>query len=153
MLEPLPVSPLSADRSARPSRRKPSSQTRRRRHRGVGHYDEREYAAYLAACERYRKSAAADAHGGSESAFIRYMTIGEGARKLPPRRVDPGLPPDLVDELGRLLAQLGRDGNNLNQIARHQNAGRTVLPTYMQAVHDEYRETMRAIRRALGWED
>jgi len=50
------------------------------------------------------------------------------------------------------MTELLRIGNNLNQIAHHMNAGRAGHPAYVQAVHEELRETMRAAQRVMGWE-
>ncbi len=143
----------SSTGKAPPASRRERSETRRRAHVMAGRFDDREAALFGEAYERYRHSPASAEHGRSESAFLRWSTIGQGARKLPPRRINPDLPPDLVTMLGRVMTELMRQGNNLNQIAHHQNAGREVLPDYVQATFAEYRETMRAARTLMGWED
>ncbi len=132
---------------------RPRSQKRQRIYQRIGVYDDREAALFDERYQRYCQSAAGAAHGASVSAFVRYMTIGKGARRLPMRRIIPDLPPDLASMLSRVMMELMRQGNNLNQIAYHQNAGREVSPAYIQATFTEYRETIRAIQKLMGMED
>jgi hypothetical protein len=135
------------------------SQKRQRQHRHVMHTDDAEEARFQAKFADWRASKAAVKHGDSEAAFIRYMTIGEGARPLPKakQRTGPRFNPDLTYELasmlGRIMTELMRIGGNMNQIAHHLNAGRGVSPDYVQTIHEEMREALQAIRRALWWAD
>ena len=62
------------------------SQKRRPTKRRVCYFDEHDNAQFELAYAEYRHSKAAVKYGDSEGAFIRYMTIGEGARPLPKQR-------------------------------------------------------------------
>lgn len=137
-----------------PAPRRKKSQTRQRKHRGVGHYDEPEYALYRAAYEKYLRSPAAAAYGESESGFIRWCTIGKGARRLPRRLKAAGvpLPPNIRNQLGAIMVELSRIGSNINQIAKHLNAGDRVRMAVIRTAQNELRETMKALRRLAGLE-
>ncbi len=134
-----------------PERRKSrkTSQTRRRKNRRTGHYTDAENRLFVVAYTRYRDSAAAAEYGASESAFIRWSTIGRGAKKLP-RRHD--LPPDLMARLGSLMTELARQGNNLNQMARRLNEGADISPNSIHEVFSENSHTLRALRQLAGFE-
>ena len=138
----------------RKGRKRPSgTQTRRRTHQAIGVYDEPEWVRFQVQLERYRGSAAADQYGDSVAAFMRWQTIGPGARKLPPRRTHPDLPPDVVAQIGSLMTELMRQGNNLNQIAKQLNAGGEISADVVYAALSEHRETLRGLRCLVGIED
>ncbi len=144
----------SKPRSSGKSHRRPSgSQKRQRTHQAIGVYDDREWARFQVSLERYRKSAAADEYGESVAAFVRWQTIGRGVRKLPPRRTNSDLSPETVAQLGEIMTELLRQGNNLNQMARHLNAGDDLPTETLVATLNEHRETLRALRRLAGIED
>lgn len=126
-----------------------TSQTRRRKNRRTGHYTDAENRLFVVAYMRYRNSAAAAEYGASESAFIRWSTIGRGAKKLP-RRHD--LPPDLMARLGGLMTELARQGNNLNQMARRFNEGAHISPELLYVALAENRETLQVLRQMAGFE-
>ncbi len=52
--------------------------------------------------------------------------------------------------LGKLTAELGRSGSNLNQIARAMNSGETVVIDDIQAALKEQRQILAAIIDVLG---
>jgi hypothetical protein len=76
-----------ADPSPVPKARS-GSQKRKVTKRRVCYFDDHDNALFEQAYADYRRSAAAGKYGDSEGAFIRYMTIGKGARAaLQPRPV------------------------------------------------------------------
>ena len=103
------------------------------------------------ALDTYRQSVQAREHGDSESAFIKYATLGDSARAVPLRK-SPRPKTDLpaVKELIRLQTALARTGNNLNQIARMLHVGRRPAPKWLAVVMSEHRRACLAIRQALG---
>jgi hypothetical protein len=135
------------------------SQKRKVAKRRVCYFDDHDNALFERAYAEYQRSKAAIKYGDSEGAFIRYMTIGKGARPLPKdkQRTGPRFNPDLSYELasllGQIMTELMRIGNNLNQIARHLNAGQEVPPGTVGPLHEEMKEALQAIRRALWWAD
>jgi len=52
--------------------------------------------------------------------------------------------------LSRLTAELGRSGNNLNQIARGMNSGETVVIDDIQTALKEHRQILAAVIETLG---
>ncbi len=52
--------------------------------------------------------------------------------------------------LGKLTAQLGRSGSNLNQIARAMNSGDVVVLDAIQSALAEHRQILAAIIEVLG---
>jgi hypothetical protein len=65
----------------------------------------------------------------------------------------PPRDPVLVEVLRRTLVELSRQGNNLNQIARHLNAGITTPAQgegAMEAVYPTYLRTLSKVRSALA---
>ena len=147
------MSESSSPSPAKPRPRASGSQTRQRTHQAIGVYDDREWARFEVSLARYRKSAAADDYGDSVAAFIRWQTIGAGARKLPSRRSHPDLPADLAQQIGAVMTELMRQGHNLNQIARHLNAGNDLSAETLDAALNEHRDTLRMLRRLAGIED
>jgi len=59
-------------------------------------------------------------------------------------------PPVDRQEIARLLGELGRVGNNLNQIARAFNSGEIPPPSEITAALESFSEMRAAIRNALG---
>jgi hypothetical protein len=110
-----------------------------------------EEVRFQQALEAYRQSVQAREYGDSESAFIKYAILGEGARAMPLRK-SPRPKTDLpaVQELVRLQTALARSGNNLNQIARMLHSGRRPAPKWLGAAMAEHRRACLAIREALG---
>lgn len=52
--------------------------------------------------------------------------------------------------LSKLVAELGRSGNNLNQIARALNSGEAVIIDAIQAALKEHRQILAAVIETLG---
>lgn len=132
------------------------SQTRKRRIRHVGHYDETENALFDEAFAAYRGSAAATQHGDSEAAFVRYMTIGDGARALPRRsptrrrQLQCDLPEGAQDKLAALITGLAPIGNNANQLAFRKNDNQPPPPPEIVEAAHEIMAVVRDIRKILG---
>ena len=133
-------------------RRRNHSEVRKRAHVRAVRLDETEQGLFDAAYERYLSSTEASQYGDSVSAFIRYMCIGQGAKRLPKRRRHKGLPPDITAQLGALMTELARQGNNLNQMSRRTNTGLQSSPYDIQSALHENRETLSTLRKLLGWE-
>jgi len=147
------MSESSSPSPAKPRPRASGSQTRQRTHQAIGVYDDREWARFEVSLARYRKSAAADDYGDSVAAFIRWQTIGAGARKLPARRSNPELPADLAQQIGAVMTELMRQGHNLNQIARHLHTDGYLPAATLETALNEHRDTLRVLRRLAGIED
>ena len=85
----------------------------------------------------------AEAAGMSRSAYIRAAVLGHpGFRAVPRPSVEKKL-------LGLAVGQLGRVGNNLNQLAHHANLGRMLDANSVAPLLDELREVVAAIMKAL----
>lgn len=125
------------------------SQKRQRTFRHVGVYDEGENARFVTAYEEWKGSDQARKHGDSEAAFIRYMTIGGGARQVRKGRQRKFHLPAEID-LARLLSQHNQIGNNLNQIARSLNRGREPMFDWIETALKEHRRACLIIAQALG---
>lgn len=93
--------------------------------------------------EHAQLEAAADRAGMTVSAFMRHQCLGTAG----PRAVRR--PPVERAALAQLLAQLGKCGSNLNQIARALNSDREVLHDVPETVAD-FREACATITRMLG---
>lgn len=88
--------------------------------------------------------ARAEAAGLSRAAYIRAAVLGHpGIRAVPRPHVEKSL-------LGQAVGQLGRIGNNLNQLAHQANAGRVLAPVELEPVLAEVRDTVAAVMKALG---
>ena len=74
--------------------------------------------------------------GVTRSAYVRQQTLTAARRRQP-------VPADLDPELRR---ELGRIGNNLNQIARALNIGEQVKPAKLEAVIDELGSLLERVR-------
>ncbi len=88
--------------------------------------------------------ARAEAAGLSRAAYIRAAVLGHpGIRAVPRPHVEKAL-------LGQAVGQLGRIGNNLNQLAHQANAGRVLGPEALEPALAEVRATVAAVMKALG---
>jgi hypothetical protein len=92
--------------------------------------------------ERAQLDAAAERAGMTVSAFMRQQCLGTAG----PRAVRR--PPVERAALAQLLAQLGKCGSNLNQIARALNRGRDEPPYTGEAIQ-EFRAACDEITRTL----
>ena len=84
--------------------------------------DDEEYADFLHRMELY---------GMSQAEFIREAISGA---TIKPTIVATLVSDDLLAAIGKLTAEYGRVGNNLNQIARHLNEWRSPYPDMARAV-------------------
>ena len=123
--------------SAPEQRRRSGSQTRQRRYRIAVAMTETEHAAFMAKV---------DEAGLPAAAFARLALLGEAGPRVRRRRTS-GADARL---LAQVLAQLGRVGGNVNQIARALNRGRSVEPFEIDHAAREVRELVGEIMRALG---
>jgi hypothetical protein len=94
--------------------------------------------------QRHAMKAAAKKAGLSVAALICLCTLGENG---PRARRNPGA--DTV-VLAKLLAEMGKSGSNLNQIAYQLNSGGAVEPPDLAEAIAEHRAVAEAIMRALG---
>ena len=91
-------------------------------------------------------SALADAAGMTRAAFSRTLMLGNAGPRSQRR-----MPAD-AEALQKILNELARVGNNINQIARRINKGEPCdLPELRKAL-DEYTTVRAAIHEALGLE-
>ena len=89
-------------------------------------------------------SAKANAAGMTRAAYSRTVMLGNAGPRSQRR-----MPAD-AEALRKILGQLGRAGNNINQIARRINKGDPCdLPELRQAL-DDYTSIRAAIHEALG---
>lgn len=91
-------------------------------------------------------AAKASAAGMTTAAYARATMLGDAGPRAQRR-----LPAD-AQLLRQVLGQLGRVGNNLNQIAYHLNADEAIhtqVPELREALHD-YNRMREAIYAALG---
>jgi hypothetical protein len=88
-----------------------------------------------------------DAAGYSPSAFVLNILLG---LPLPARR-HPSVDTQM---LAKVLAELGKIGSNINQIAHHLNSGRPgdVMEGSVDAAMNELLEWRMALMQALGYE-
>lgn len=93
--------------------------------------------------ERAQLEAAAERAGLTVSAYMRHQCLGTPG----PRAVRR--PPVERAALAQLLAQLGKVGSNLNQIARALNSDRQVLPSDIGEAVAEVRAAALAISATL----
>lgn len=89
----------------------------------------------------------ADMIGLSLGGYARKMALGKPG---PRSKRQPTAP---RDELRRLKGELGRIGNNINQIAYCLNSGDTPLPNELEAAIAELEQINGLIRHALGFRD
>ncbi|MFZ4859916.1 MAG: plasmid mobilization protein [Desulfuromonadaceae bacterium] len=102
--------------------------------------------ARLTVPERERLEAGADAAGLTLSAYVRRVVLAAPVGRRGKR------PPEAKAELARLLAQIGKIGSNLNQLAHAANAGAGVDGALLAAELGELEAVRTAIRAALGRE-
>jgi hypothetical protein len=93
--------------------------------------------------EHAAMEAAAERAGQSVASYVRQQCIGTPGPRAVPR------PPVERAALAQLLAQLGKCGSNLNQIARVLNSGGDEPDGIPDAIAD-FRATCGDIMRALG---
>lgn len=86
--------------------------------------DDEEYEFFLQRMEVY---------GMNQSAFIRKAVAGTTIR---PVIVASLVNDELLAAIGKLTAEFGRIGNNLNQIARHLNEGQAAYPALAKELRD-----------------
>jgi hypothetical protein len=98
----------------------------------------------LSADERSAVDAAAERAGLTPGSYARQLLLGAPA----PRQVRR--PPVERKELARLLAELGKIGGNLNQLAKAANSGVVVYSGEIDAAIDSLLEVRNAILAALG---
>ena len=126
MTEPAPASA--------PKRSRSGSRTRQTR----------PLSLYLTAEERAAVAEAADRAALPLSGYVRSVLL----QAPPPRQVRR--PPIEQQLLGKLVGQLGRLGNNLNQLTRLANEGRIVPPQTLGMALDDVRRLVDDIAKALG---
>lgn len=85
----------------------------------------------------------AEAMGLSIGAFIRKRAIGEAGERYRKR------PPADRAELTRLLAQLGKIGSNLNQMARRMNSGERIGAPHLDRALEAAAGALEAVRMAI----
>ena len=98
--------------------------TPKRSHIVKNRLDDEEHADFLRRMELY---------GMSQSEFIREAISGATIR---PTIVASLVNDDLLAAVGKLTAEYGRIGNNLNQIARHLNEWRSPYPAMAKELQD-----------------
>lgn len=102
--------------------------TPKRNHIVKTRLDDEEHADFLRRLESY---------GMNQSAFIREAISGA---TIKPTIVATLVSDDLLAAIGKLTAEYGRIGNNLNQIARHLNEWRSPYPTMAKELQDAVAE-------------
>lgn len=113
------------------------TETRKRRHQVNVRFSETEHAEL---------KQRADAIGVSVGAFIRMQTLD----LTPPRA--SRVPPVNRQLVAQLLAQLGKVGSNVNQIARLMNSGKHPYEWQFKEAHAAILEMRDACMKALGRE-
>ena len=98
--------------------------TQKRSHIVKTRLDDEEHADFLRRMDLY---------GMSQSEFIREAIAGAIIR---PTIVASLINDDLLAAIGKLTAEYGRIGNNLNQIARHLNEWHSPYPTMAKELQD-----------------
>lgn len=91
----------------------------------------------------------ADREGLTVGSYIRLQSIEKPTKEKPTTRA-VRRPTVAVQLLGGLLAQIGKIGSNLNQIARQLNQGATLPLTEIETALAEHRQILAAIITALG---
>lgn len=98
--------------------------TSKRNHIVKTRLDDEEHADFLHRMELY---------GMSQAEFIREALSGT---TIKPTIVATLVSDDLLAAIGKLTAEYGRVGNNLNQIARHLNEWRSPYPDMAKELQD-----------------
>lgn len=84
----------------------------------------------------------------SVSALIKKLVFGKLAKKM---KSSPRKPLADVEELRKILGQLGKMGSNVNQIAKHLNSGNEFIDVHLhKSIENELKSTRRALLDALG---
>ncbi len=86
----------------------------------------------------------ADREGLTVGSYVRSRSLEQPTTRAVRR------PTVAVQLLGGLLAQIGKIGSNLNQIARQLNQGATLPLSEIQTALGEHRQILAAIITALG---
>jgi len=94
--------------------------------------------------ERAKLEARAQEAGLSVGAFVRKAALGSAGPRI--RRA----PVADTDELRRLRGELGKIGNNINQLAPHLNAGESGSARAVEETLAELRGLFPDLREALG---
>lgn len=95
---------------------------------------------------RLREVAAARRIGPSSFAAEAVRTAIGTARQRPlPRRLD-----DIAEAVRAATGQLGRAGNNLNQLAHASNCGASIDPRMLAAIHADLAEIDARLAEALA---
>lgn len=131
-----------------PARSRSGSQKRRQQRISIG----------LEPADLDTVDARAEAAGVSRAAYIRTAVLGHpGIRAVPRPPVEKALLGQVVAQLGLAAGQVGRIGNNLNQLAHAANTGLVVGPARLdptladvQAATSELRAAVAAVMQALG---
>lgn len=98
--------------------------TPKRNHIVKTRLDDEEHAEFMRRMELYKMS---------QAEFIREAISGA---TIKPTIVATLVSDDLLAAVGKLTAEYGRIGNNLNQIARHLNKWRSPYPAMAKELHD-----------------
>lgn len=101
----------------------------------------------VTADERSAVETAARAARQSVSDFLRALALVKPAAGPKPRRRPPTAD---VLELSRIVAQLGKWGSNLNQLAHQANIGEPVSRAEYLALATQVHEVSQAVIEALG---
>lgn len=94
--------------------------------------------------EREELEALADRDGLTLGSYVRSRSLEQPTTRAVRR------PTVAVQVLGGLLAQIGKIGSNLNQIARQLNQGATLPLSEIETALGEHRQILAAIITALG---
>jgi hypothetical protein len=94
--------------------------------------------------ERAAAKVAADRAGLTVSAYARAQMLAEPVMRATRR------PSADMAALAQVLAQLGKCGSNLNQIARVLNSGGEVTPERLIVALEDFRAACASVMRALG---
>lgn len=94
--------------------------------------------------EREQLEALADRDGLTLGSYVRSRSLEEPTTRAVRR------PTVAVQVLGGLLAQIGKIGSNLNQIARQLNQGATLPLSEIETALAEHRQILAAIITVLG---
>ena len=142
---PPPFDPSPAGGAVVPCTPAPSA--RRYGKRKLADARERFVAVRCNASEHAALTARAEAAGFSVGAYLRAVGIGAAG----PRAVRR--PPVERVELARLLAELGKVGSNVNQLAHQANTGHITAGDELAAASAAVLEMRGAVMKALGYGD
>jgi len=126
-----------SDRATKPTKPKSGSQTRQRSKQAV---------LPCTAAERAEVAARAERAGLGVAGYMRALVFGKDT----PQPRGAKRPPVEKQALVNLSAELGRVGNNINQIARHLNQGKGFEAGVFAAYFAKYDAILDAINEALS---